>query len=188
MDSRLEELVALDALGLLSEEEQARLHRELALESPEEAAAIYEAASVAFAAEPVQPPPALRDKVLARVGALDAAPPRGLGFVMRDEGWQPHPFITGIRLKQLALDEARGVATLLMEVAPGTLYPAHHHRGAEECFVVSGELIAGGRRLRAGDFHHADAESDHRPLYSDVGCTVLLVVDAQDYLEPQLDS
>ncbi len=186
MTSRLDELVALDALGLLSEDEQATLHRDLAASPSTESVALYDAAHLALSAAPVEPSPGLRARVLAHVAAAPSEAARGLGFILKHEGWQPHPVVAGIRFKQLALDEARGVATLLLDVAPGTLYPAHHHRGAEECYVVSGEVIAGGRRLTAGDFHHADAHSDHRPLYSETGCTVLLVVDARDYLEPEL--
>ena len=33
-----------------------------------------------------------------------------------------------------------GYATLLLDVAPGTRFPAHHHGGAEECYVVSGAV------------------------------------------------
>lgn len=186
MTSRLDELVALDALGLLSEDEQATLHRELADNPSIESAALYDAAHLALAVAPVEPPPGLRSRVLALVSAAPPAPARGLSFILKDEAWQPHPLVAGIRFKQLALDEARGVATLLLDVSPGTTYPAHHHSGAEECYVVSGEVIVGGRRLTAGDFHHADAHSDHRPVYSETGCTVLLVVDARDYLEPEL--
>jgi anti-sigma factor ChrR (cupin superfamily) len=186
MTNRLDELVALDALGLLSEDEQAALHGELTDNPSVDSATLYDAAHLALAVAPVEPPPGLRARVLAHVSAAPAATARSLGFILKHEGWQPHPLVAGIRFKQLALDEARGVATLLMDVSPGTIYPAHHHRGAEECYVVSGEVIAGGRRLTAGDFHHADAQSDHQPLYSETGCTVLLVVDARDYLEPEL--
>lgn len=186
MSSHLDELVALDALGLLTDEQQAELHAELIRIGSSAQAALYDAAHAALAAAPVVPPPGVRDRFLAQVSGGRTQPTAGLSFLVRDEGWHPHPLIAGIRMKQLSLDTNRGVATLLLDVAPGTVYPAHHHRGAEECYVVSGEVVAGGRRLRAGDFHHADADSKHQPLYSDTGCTVLLVVDARDYLEPDL--
>jgi hypothetical protein len=31
---------------------------------------------------------------------------------------------------------------LLLDVAPGTRFPAHHHGGDEECYVISGSLVA----------------------------------------------
>ena len=53
-----------------------------------------------------------------------------------------------------------GLGSGLLDVAPGTRFPAHHHGGDEECYVISGSLVACGRRIGAGDFHHADAGSD----------------------------
>jgi hypothetical protein len=49
--------------------------------------------------------------------------------------------------------------------------------------VISGSLNVEGQLLRAGDFHHADAESDHSDLWTDEGAEVLLVTAASDYLE-----
>ena len=87
-----------------------------------------------------------------------------------DDRWMPHP-VPGIRMKVLALNKARGYATLLLDVAPGTRFPAHHHGGAEECFVVSGSIYTCGRRLGPGDFVHADADTDHGELWTDEGGT-----------------
>ena len=77
----------------------------------------------------------------------------------------PHP-VPGIRMKVLALNKQRGYATLLLDVEPGTRFPAHHHGGAEECYVVSGSLFTCGRRLGPGDFVHADADTDHGELWT----------------------
>jgi hypothetical protein len=43
---------------------------------------------------------------------------------------------------------------------------------------------SGGRRLVAGDFHHAEGGSDHGELFTEEGCRVLLVVPPEDYLPP----
>lgn len=177
--------VALDALGLLSDEEQATLHHALKDSGSTAAAALYDiaASELAFGSTPVDPPAGLRDRLMARIAATPrVASPEALSFIMNGDGWQPHPLVSGIQLKQLALDQQRGIATLLMKVAPGTVYPAHHHHGPEECYVIDGDVFAGGRHLSTGDFHHADAGSDHQPLSTIGGCTVLLVVDARDYL------
>jgi anti-sigma factor ChrR (cupin superfamily) len=85
-------------------------------------------------------------------------------------------------MKVLALNRERGYVTLLLDVAPGSRFPPHHHGGDEECYVLSGSLIACGRRIEAGDFHHADAGSDHGELRTDEGCRVLLVVQPEDYI------
>lgn len=65
---------------------------------------------------------------------------------------------------------------LLVEIGPGVAYPEHDHEGAEEMYVLSGDLRTEGRSLGPGDFLHADAGSHHRELRSIGGCTALMVV------------
>ena len=124
----------------------------------------------------------VKQRLMARVaeepGKAALAP--GFSFIFEEEGWLPHP-IPGIRMKMLSLDRKRDIATLLLDVAPGTRFPAHHHGGAEECYVVSGSLYACGRKIYAGDFHHADGETDHGELWTEEGCRVILVVEPEPY-------
>jgi anti-sigma factor ChrR (cupin superfamily) len=130
------------------------------------------------------PRPELRQQMMARVRA--ATEPAGFAFLWRrDNQWLPHP-VPGIRMRILALNKRRGYATLLFDVAPGTRFPAHHHGGAEECYVVSGSLHTCGRRLTAGDFVHADEHTDHGELWTDEGCQVILVVPPEEHLPPGL--
>ena len=102
-----------------------------------------------------------------------------------DDRWLPHP-VPGIKMKILALNRQRGYATLLLDVAPGTRFPAHHHGGAEECYVVSGSLFTCGRKLGAGDFVHADENTDHGELWTEEGCLVILVVPPEEHLPPEM--
>lgn len=128
-----------------------------------------------------------RPEVRRRLMDALSVPPVVPGFSFRfaaDADWLPHP-VPGIRVKVLALNRAAGYATLLLDVAPGTRFPAHRHHAAEECYVVSGSLYTCGRRLEAGDFVHADADTDHGELWTDEGCRVLLVVPPEDYLPAQ---
>jgi anti-sigma factor ChrR (cupin superfamily) len=128
------------------------------------------------------PRPHVLQRLMARVAETSAAPPAGFSFRLDSEqDWLPH-LVPGIRMKVLSANERRGYATLLLDVAPGTRFPAHHHGGDEECYVISGSLVACGRRIGPGDFHHADAGSDHGELWTDEGCRVLLVVAPEDYL------
>src|SRR5437867_1564806 len=129
------------------------------------------------------PRPEVRERLLLRVRET-AAPPVPEGFSFRlasDEDWLPHP-VSGIRMKVLALNRRAGYATLLLDVAPGTRFPSHHHGGAEECYVISGSLHTYGRRMGPGDFLHADAGTDHMDLWTEEGCRVLLVVPPEDDL------
>ena len=127
------------------------------------------------------PRPEVRQRLLASLADPQRAP---AGFSFRfasDADWLPHP-VPGIRMKVLAVNHAAGYTTLLLDVAPGTRFPAHHHGGAEECYVLSGSLYTCDRRMTAGDFLHADADTDHGELWSEEGCRVLLVVPPEDYL------
>jgi anti-sigma factor ChrR (cupin superfamily) len=138
---------------------------------------------VALAVSVMGPAPAasVRSRLMSRLHAAGTAP-SGFAFsYARDDSWRPH-LVPGIRMKVLAVNRERGYATLLLDVAPGTRFPAHHHGGAEECYVVSGSLYTCGRRLEAGDFVHADANSDHDELWTDEGCRVILVVPPDEHL------
>ncbi len=84
-------------------------------------------------------------------------------------------------MKILSLDRDRNCATVIFDVAPNTRFPPHYHTGAEECYVISGSLFTCGRHLRAGDFVHADADTDHGELWTEEGCRVLLVVAPEEY-------
>ncbi len=107
---------------------------------------------------------------------------KGFEFIYSGEDdWMPHPDIDGIKVKQLSLNKDKDYLVLLLKVAADTEYPSHHHSGAEECYVIEGDVYAEGKILGPGDFHHADGGSDHHPLYTKNGCTLLLVVDPKDY-------
>jgi anti-sigma factor ChrR (cupin superfamily) len=128
------------------------------------------------------PRPEVKIRLMSRLAETSPPAPRGFSFSLAsDDTWVPHP-VPGIRMKVLAMNRERHRATLLLDVEPGTRFPEHHHDGDEECYVISGSLVACGRRLHAGDFHHADAGSDHGELWTDEGCRVLLVVAPEDYM------
>jgi anti-sigma factor ChrR (cupin superfamily) len=145
---------------------------------------IVEVSLAQFAAGGETPGPEVKARVLAAI----AEPPVPPGFSIRravEQDWMPHP-VSGIRMKILALNKARGYATLLLDVQPGTRFPPHHHGGAEECYVVSGSLVTCGRRLVAGDFVHADGETEHGELWTEEGCQVILVVPPEEHLPDAL--
>lgn len=138
------------------------------------------AIGLARAADDGAPRPEVRARLMSRV--REGGLPQGFSFRLEsDDDWLPHP-VPGIRMKVLAMDRTRGIATLLLDVAPGAVFPAHHHSSDEECYVISGTLIACGRSIGPGDFHHADAGSDHGELRTETGCRVLLVVEPEDYM------
>jgi anti-sigma factor ChrR (cupin superfamily) len=137
---------------------------------------------VALAVLVMGPTPEVSVRPRLMSGVRAAATPPGFAFsYAREDAWLPHP-VPGIRMKVLAVNRERGYAALLLDVAPGMRFPAHHHGGAEECYVLSGSLFTCGRQLEAGDFVHADANSDHGELWTDEGCRVILVVPPAEHL------
>ncbi len=137
------------------------------------AAVMIEAATSDGAPEPS---PDLRERLLARVAASQVYSVRAT-----DGQWLASA-IPGITVKVLSMDRARNSATLLVRAEPGAVYPPHRHSGNEDCYVLSGSIQVAGQRLFAGDFHHAEADSDHGELSTETGAEVLLVVAASDYL------
>jgi len=181
------DLAALDAVGALSRDEQQTLRAAIARADPatrHDIEALYAASAELAAADVDGPSPQLRERILAHSlqdAAAPSHPATPFWFTRAHEGWQKHP-LPGVIFKTLAVDEARGVATLLLKVGPGAVYPPHEHSGSEECYVIDGDVEVMGQRLGPGDFHHADAGSAHGSLTSEHGATVLLVVALSDYL------
>lgn len=154
------------------------------MSSPERDAVEFdEIVAVALAEASVGDAPGLhvRRRLMARLEADTPPLPAGFAVSRASRGWVDHP-VPGIRMKVLSIASDRRYATLLLDVAPGTRFPAHHHTGAEECYVISGSVMSYGRRLGPGDFLHADAETDHAELSTDEGAQVLLVVPPEDYM------
>jgi quercetin dioxygenase-like cupin family protein len=86
----------------------------------------------------------------------------------------------GLFCKILALDAKTGRVTMLVRLAPGTDYPAHRHSDVEELHLLDGELMIDHKKLHAGDFIRAEAGSvDHR-VWTETGCTCVLLTSTQD--------
>ena len=86
----------------------------------------------------------------------------------------------GVFCKLLAVDAEKRRVTMLVRLAPGSDYPPHRHAGIEELHLLQGELRIDDNRLRAGDFIRAEAGSvDHR-VWSETGCTCVLMTSTRD--------
>ena len=69
---------------------------------------------------------------------------------------------------------------LLIEMAPGSRFPDHAHtEGGDEGLVISGDVITGGRLLRAGDYYFAAEGTTQGETVSPSGCTALLSLTAR---------
>jgi anti-sigma factor ChrR (cupin superfamily) len=88
----------------------------------------------------------------------------------------------GIACKLLATDTEKERVSMLVRLAPGTEYPPHRHDGVEELHLLHGELMIGDRKLYPGDYNQAEAGSvDHR-VWSETGCTCVLITSYNDAL------
>jgi putative transcriptional regulator len=175
----IQALALADAIGALDADERRELEARLAALPPSvraEVADLYEASvELASGASDDEPSPRVRAALLARI----AAPSNHT--ITSAEGEWVETAVAGLRMKILAIDRTRDRVTMLLKGEPGTRYPAHRHSGPEECYVISGSLHVEGRLLRAGDFHHAEGDSDHGELWTEEGVEVLLVGSASDY-------
>lgn len=172
----LEELAILDSLGMLERNEQKELEK-LMERADDETRFFMEryrdvAAAIGFAETPVEPPAEIRNRVLEATAAEE------FNLISSSEGWKEHA-LEGVRYKTLHRGEAR--VSLLVEMAPGAEFPHHEHADNEECYVISGFLQEGEQLLETGDFLFASAGTDHGPLKSPQGCTVLLGLSHADY-------
>ena len=178
--AKLETLVLADSVGALDPDERVELQAHLDALTPQqraEVASLYEAGTAVALTSPRQgPPPHVRERVLAA-----ARDPARYTVWATDAAWIATG-VPGIRARILAVDKARSLVTLVIRAEPGAVYPAHTHHGPEECFVISGSLNIDGRVLHAGDFHHADEDSDHGEISTTDGAEVLIVGAVEDYL------
>jgi quercetin dioxygenase-like cupin family protein len=176
----LEALVLADAVGALDPDERVELQARLdalTMQQRSEVASLYDAVTpVALTVPQLEPPARIRERVLAA-----ARKPERYTVWAADAAWTATG-LPGIRARVLAVDEARSLVTLVIRAEPGTVYPSHKHHGPEECFVISGSVVIDGRVLRAGDFHHADEDSEHGAITTTEGAEVLIVGAIDDYL------
>lgn len=190
-----EELASLYALGALPPEERQAFLAELG-GNPELQTltrSLQSAIALVAAATPAVPlPPDLEARVFRRVDESAASkaadpisppPPMGLSFTLaaNQSGWKPLP-VPGTFIKLLSLEPERGYAVLLGKLEAGARYPAHLNAGPEDFYILTGDLVVGDRRLVGGDFHHAEAGSQHEENYSVEGCTLIAVLTTSDPL------
>ena len=117
----------------------------------------------------------LSQRIAEESGAKPLLPPAEL---TPDPEWEE--VSAGISCKMLSLDAVRNRVTMLVRLAPGTDYPPHRHADIEELHLLNGELRVDDKLLYPGDFIRAQAGSvDHR-VWSETGCTCLLLTSTED--------
>lgn len=199
------ELAALYALSALSEAELAEVEREQRGRTAfwDEVRSLRDAAAGLAESGPRARPrrdlwPAIRARLAARdprVPSDDArersqvwkswretASPDGWTIAARTEAFEPTD-IPGIRVRRLFVDEEADRVTMLVRMDAGSAYPAHRHGGAEECYVLEGDLeIVGKQELHAGDYQRMETGSLHPLQRTQRGCLLLVTSSRHDEL------
>jgi anti-sigma factor ChrR (cupin superfamily) len=88
----------------------------------------------------------------------------------------------GISVKLLATDTESDRVSMLVRLAPGTDYPPHTHAGVEELYLLHGELMIDDKKLYPGDYIRAVAGSADNRVWSETGCTCVLITSPGDIL------
>jgi len=88
----------------------------------------------------------------------------------------------GIECKLLADDTEHQRVSMLVRLAPGASYPPHTHAGVEELHLLDGELWINGRKLVPGDHNYGAPEALDESVWSETGCTCVLVTSTKDTL------
>jgi len=88
----------------------------------------------------------------------------------------------GISCKLLASDIEKHRVSMLVRLMPDVAYPAHVHAEFEELHLLDGELWIDGRKLYPGDSNRADAPTRDTHVWSETGCTCVLITSTRDIL------
>jgi anti-sigma factor ChrR (cupin superfamily) len=120
---------------------------------------------------------------------------RLIGRVSQEAGTKPAPSVVpdveepswedvapGISCKLLATDFANHRVSMMVRLAPGADYPPHTHDGVEELHLLDGELFINDRKLYPGDYSRAEPGTRDRRVWSETGCTCVLVTSIRDRL------
>lgn len=106
-------------------------------------------------------------------------PIKGLTFIKAAEGvWRG--IAPGVTAKILSFDPVSRRITTLLRFAPGTSYAPHRHTEVEELYVLQGGCSIAGHAMTVGDYHRAEAGTEHYDTSTDDGCLLLVISSPQN--------
>ena len=129
----------------------------------------------------LRPRPELQERLARRLAEEtgdEALPPPASPWTEPD--WDE--VAPGIFCKLLATDAERHRVSMLVRLLPNVAYPPHTHAGLEELHLLDGELWIDDRKLFPGDYNRAEAGSGDQRVWSETGCTCVLITSTQDIL------
>jgi quercetin dioxygenase-like cupin family protein len=136
---------------------------------------------VSWPTDVLRPPTPLQARLAQRIAAetgREPVPPPAPQW--REPDWEQ--VAPGIECKLLATDGERHRISMLVRLAPGARYPAHSHAGVEELHLLDGELWIDERKLLPGDYNYGPPGASDERVWSETGCTCVLVTSTRDVL------
>jgi len=122
----------------------------------------------------------------ARLSQRIAAESGGTPSVTPEAPWADEPpwreVAPGISCQLLSTDTTTRRISMLVHLAPGVSYPPHSHADVEELHLLDGELWIDDRKLHPGDYSRAEAGSGDNRVWSETGCTCVLITSLDDVL------
>jgi anti-sigma factor RsiW len=136
---------------------------------------------VSWPRDVLSPTSALQTRLAARIaGETGKAPVLPAAVEWSEPDWEQ--VAPGIECKLLAADTEAQRVSMLVRLAPGASYPAHTHAGEEELHLLDGELWIDNRKLLPGDYNYGAPGTGDDHVWSDTGCTCLLITSTEDRL------
>jgi anti-sigma factor ChrR (cupin superfamily) len=136
---------------------------------------------VSWPTDVLRPPASLWERLAQRIAAETGGEP----VLPAPQRWAEPEWkevAPGISCKLLATDAEKNRVSMVVRLAPGTDYPPHRHDGVEELHLLHGELIVDDKTFYPGDYRRAEAGSvDHR-VWTETGCTCVLVTSFHDVI------
>lgn len=136
---------------------------------------------VLWPGDALRPPSGLQERLARRIAADNGEAP----VTPPVRQWEEPPWeevAPGIFCQLMATDTQAHRVSMLVRLLPGVEYPPHTHAGLEESFLLEGELWIDDRQLHPGDYNRAEAGSGDKRVWSETGCTCVLVTSTQDRL------
>lgn len=136
---------------------------------------------VAWPTDVLRPSASLQERLARRIAAeANTEPVLPEGPRWKEPEWRE--VTPGIFCKILATDTERDRVTMLVRLLPGVSYPPHTHAGVEELHLLDGELWIEDRLLHPGDYNYGEPGASDQRVYSETGCTCVLITSPSDVL------
>jgi anti-sigma factor ChrR (cupin superfamily) len=136
----------------------------------------------AWPVDVARPSASLWDKLLARIATVED---NEAGKAPTKQWFEPawEDVASGISCKLLSNDPQGDRVSMLVRLGPGVEYPPHRHAGIEELYLLQGELWIGNKKLYPGDYNRAEPGTIDTRVWSESGCTCLLITSPSDRLD-----